>query len=309
MKLGLFFLSFNFAFFVSDAIAQDVPDIQDVPPPILPTPKQPLPLQPLPPLEEVLPSEEQILPGGRLTPEQIPGKITIGRFDVVGSTVFSQAELAEILEPYILRPISFAEILEAQQAITQLYIENGYITSGAFIPPQEIKDRVIRIEIQEGSVEAINVTGLERLNPNYVYKRLQRATTVPFNREKLLNALQLLQLDPLVANLSAELDLGTRVGASILSVRVKEADVFGVQLALDNNRSPSVGTNRRIVRLSHGNLLGFGDRFAAAYVNTDGSNSLDDLTYTIPSSSGKKRTSFSKQILPKFDFRFVSAKT
>ncbi|MDJ0689909.1 MAG: ShlB/FhaC/HecB family hemolysin secretion/activation protein [Xenococcaceae cyanobacterium MO_188.B32] len=292
MKFGLFFLSLNFVFFASCAIAQNIPNNPDIPPPVLPTPKKPLPLQPLPPLEDVLPSEEQVLPGWRLTPEQIPGKIIIERFEVVGSTVFSQAELAAILKPYTLRSISFAEILEAQQVITQLYVENGYITSGAFIPPQEIKDRVIRIEIQEGSVEAINITGLERLNSKYVYNRLQVATAAPLNRDKLLNALQLLQLDPLIANLSAELDLGTTVGASILSVEVKEADVFDVQLALDNNRAPSVGTDRRIVRLSHGNLLGFGDRLSAAYINTDGSDSLDDLTYTIPVNARNGTVSF-----------------
>ena len=292
MKFGLFFLSLNFAFFASCAIAQDIPNIQDVPPPVLPSPKKPLPLQPLPPLEDILPSKEQVLPGWRLTPEQIPGTIIIDRFEVVGSTVFSQAELAAILKPYTLRSIYFAEILEAQQVITQLYVENGYITSGAFIPPQEIKDRVIRIEIQEGSVEAINITGLERLNSMYVYSRLKLATAAPLNRNKLLNTLQLLQLDPLIANLSAQLDLGTTVGASILSVEVKEADVFDVQLALDNNRAPSVGTDRRIVRSSHGNLLGFGDRLSAAYINTDGSDSLDDLTYTIPVNARNGTVSF-----------------
>lgn len=293
MKLGLLLLfSLNFAFFVSNAIAQNIPDLPDAPLQPLPNPQAPQPLQPLPLLEDLLPSAEKPLPSWRLTPEQIPGKIRIKKFNVVGSTVFSQAELAAILKPYTLRPISFVEILEAQQAITKLYIDNGYITSGAFIPPQEIQNQVIRIEIREGSVEEIKVTGLERLNSHYVYSRLKLATAAPLNRHDLLNALQLLQLDPLIANLSAELDLGTTIGANILAVKVTEADVVTLQVALDNNRSPSVGTNRRMVRFSHGNLFGFGDRLAAAYVNTDGSDALDDLTYTIPVNAGNGTFSF-----------------
>ena len=43
-----------------------------------------------------------------------------------------------------------------------------------------------------------------------------------------------------------------------------------------------MGTNRRQVRLTHRNVLGFGDRFNVAYINTDGSDSLNNLSYTIP---------------------------
>jgi hemolysin activation/secretion protein len=266
------------------AIAQETLPLnpEDAPPPVLPLPEEPTPINPLPPLEEVLPPPKTTPPGLQLTPEQIPGTIVLKRFNVEGSTVFTQEELAKILEPYTLRPISFAELLEVQRAITQLYVENGYITSGAFIPPQVIEDRVLRVRVIEGSVESIDITGLERLNPDYVRSRLKIATDAPLNREKLLNALQILQLDPLIANLSAELDPGITPGNSILSVRINEADVFNLQVAFDNNRSPSVGTNRLGVSLSQGNLLGFGDRFSLGYATTTGSDALDDLTYTIP---------------------------
>ena len=36
------------------------------------------------------------------------------------------------------------------------------------------------------------------------------------------------------------------------------------------------------VRLTDSNLGGFGDRFSMSYLNTDGSDSLNDLNYTIP---------------------------
>ena len=53
-------------------------------------------------------------------------------------------------------------------------------------------------------------------------------------------------------------------------------------LSLDNYRAPSVGTNRRQVRLTHRNLFGFGDRFDIGYLNTDGSDSVNNLNYTFP---------------------------
>jgi hemolysin activation/secretion protein len=189
----------------------------------------------------------------------------VRKFEVVGSTVLSAQEIVKVLESYTLRPISFAELLEAQKAITQLYIDNGYITSGAFIPPQAIRRGVVRIEVIEGEVESIEITGLERLNPDYIRSRLAIALKAP-----------------LIANLSAELAAGSRPGVSLLKVQLREADAISVQLSLDNQRSPSVGTDRRQVQFAHNNLLGFGDRFLASYINTDGSNSLNELSYTIP---------------------------
>lgn len=276
-----------------DAIAQTPQLPEDTPPPVLPLPEEPAPVQPLPPLEDVLPEPETPPPGSQLTPEQIPGTIVLKRIDVEGSTVFTEEELQEIVEPYTLRPVTFAELLEVQEAITQLYVENGYITSGAFIPPQAIADRVLRVQAIEGSVESIEITGLERLNSNYVRSRLQIATDAPLKREKLLNALQLLQLDPLIANLTAELDPGITPGNSILSVEIEEADVFNLQLAFDNNRAPSVGTDRFSVGLSQGNVLGFGDRFSLNYSTTEGSDAINDLTYTIPLNPQNGTFSFS----------------
>ncbi|WP_289457345.1 POTRA domain-containing protein, partial [Klebsiella pneumoniae] len=68
----------------------------------------------------------------------------------VGSTVFSPEQLAKVLEPFTNRPISFAELFSARSAITQLYFGNGYITSGAYIPPQTLQGKVVTINVLEG---------------------------------------------------------------------------------------------------------------------------------------------------------------
>jgi hemolysin activation/secretion protein len=251
-------------------------------PTVLPTP-QPLPEpQPLPPLEDLLPTPGQIPSSPQPSLEQIPGTITVTQFDVVGSTVFSQTELAKTLEPFTKHPISFAELLKAQEAISQLYVKSGYITSGAFIPPQELKNGIVKIEVIEGEVESINITGLQRLKAGYLRSRLGLATKAPLNQNRLLQSLQMLQLDPLITNLSAELAAGSRAGVSTLEIKVREAQAFSTQLSIDNQRSPSVGSIRRQLQISHNNLLGFGDRFHVGYINTDGSNSLDDLSYSFP---------------------------
>ncbi|MDB9314651.1 ShlB/FhaC/HecB family hemolysin secretion/activation protein [Spirulina sp. CS-785/01] len=237
------------------------------------------PVEPLPPLEDLLPeTTDPSIPA----PEDIPGEIVVQQFQVVGNTVFSGEVLTELLEPYTNRPLSFAELLQVAETLTEAYQERGYITSGAFIPEQSMQGGVVTIQAVEGEVEAINIEGLNRLNSGYIRSRLARASRPPLNRERLLNGLQLLQLDPLVETLSVDLSAGTRPGQSILEVEATEADATRFDFTVDNQRSPSVGTMRRLSRFTHNNFLGYGDRFSVGYINTDGSNTLDGLSYTIP---------------------------
>lgn len=249
-----------------------------------PLPETPLPLPetPLPALEELLPKPDTTPTTPQPSLEEIPGTITVTKFEVIGSTVFSQEELAKKLETFTNTPLYFAELLKAKEVINELYLERGYITSGAFIPPQELKDGVVKIAVIEGKVESINISGLNRLRPGYVRSRLALATKAPLDQNRLLRALQMLQIDPLIANLSAELAAGSRAGVSVLEIKVREADVFSTQISIDNQRSPSVGSVRRQLQINHNNFLGFGDRFQVGYINTDGSNAINDLSYTFP---------------------------
>jgi hemolysin activation/secretion protein len=199
----------------------------------------------------------------------------------MGSTVFGAADFAKITESYTRRSLTIAELFQLRSAIAQLYLDNGYITSGAFIPPQVLQRGVVTIRVVEGKLATIAITGTRRLKPNYVRSRLALAAGTPLNRDRLLEALQLLQLDPLIQSLSAELSAGSRPGESVLSVRVVEEPPLNAQLTFDNGRAPTVGTDRRQLQASFGNVTGLGDRLSAVYANTTGSNTID-LNYTVP---------------------------
>ena len=277
----------------------DLPVEADDLPPDLQRP-DPAPQQrPLPDALPRLPAPEQLLPQPQ-TPQPLaeppspgPSTIRVDRFEVIGSTVFSAEELAEVTEPFTDRDLTFAELLQARSAVTQLYVDRGYVTSGAVIPPQTLTNGVVQIQVIEGSLEEINVAGTRRLRSAYVRSRLQYAAATPLNVNRLLEGLQLLQLDPLIENISADLQAGTRPGTSLLQVTVSEADTFSITPSFDNGRSPSVGSFRRQVEVSEANLLGWGDRLSLGYSNTEGSNSLD-ASYTIPVNprNGTVRLSF-----------------
>ncbi|ODG99179.1 hypothetical protein A4S05_05505 [Nostoc sp. KVJ20] len=212
-------------------------------------------------------------------------KIKIERFIFKGNTVLSTQQLESVVASYTGREITFAELLEARTAVTRLYTEQGYLTSGAFFPVKEnqaitASGGVVTIQIIEGKLEKINVMGSARLQ-NYIRERLQTNTTEVFNSKHLLTALQLLQTDPLIEKISTVIDKGSQSSASVLNVTVQARQSFRIEAFLDNSRSPAIGSFQRRVELSNANLLGLGDRLSLGYRNTDGSNTLT-ADYSIP---------------------------
>jgi hemolysin activation/secretion protein len=284
------------------------------PPPSLEPLPEPQPLPPLPSPDELLQPVEPAPEPSDESPSELPQVVQVARFNVICSTAFeAQVEchfdedlLAAIAKQAITgelpaqvadetgecptveggdvtvdRSLSFAQVLQARSAITEYYTCRGYVTSGAFIPRQVLQDGVVTIQVVEGSLEAINITGNRRLNSSYVRSRLAIATQPPVNINELLEALQLLQLDPLIANISADLQAGALPGTSLLQVSVVEADSFDVPLSADNGRSPSVGSFRQRVGISEANLLGLGDGISVSYTRTEGSDQFDGR-YTLP---------------------------
>lgn len=282
------------------AIAQTPPRTGgELPRPEVPPSGQPLPeptIPDLPPLEQLLPPPPSTEP-----PEGFEGveTITVERFDIEGSTVFTPEQLSEAVAKYVNQPITIVQLFEARNAITQLYFNAGYVTSGALIPPQRFADGVVRIDVVEGQLEDIQIRRDDslgrrgrRLNDDYIRGRVQVAAGTPLNTRQLLEALRLLQLDPRIQNLSAELATGTTLGSSSLTVTVQEADTRDLELTADNDRSPSVGSFRQEIRAATLNLGGDGERLEASYTRTSGVNALNlDYEFFLNPRNGTLRLS------------------
>ncbi len=260
---------------ISQGLAQSISPIPS------PSPELPQP-QPLTPQQEPLqiPSTEEPIPSQEIP--KIPGTFTFKSFEFVGGTVFSEEQLKEVTAEFVGKPITFAQLLQAANKVTQLYVQEGYITSGAYIPEQQLESDVLKIQIVESSLEQINVNVTRgRLNNNYIRDRVLRATATPLNINSLQEALQLLQLNPLIDSVNAELATGTRRGTNILDINVNGAKTFGIQGILNNNRNPSVGSFERGIKISEDNLFGIGDGLSLAYLNTDGIDEFE-VEYTLP---------------------------
>ena len=230
----------------------------------------------IPPTEDTQDSE-LILPFDEALPE-------IKQIEFRGNTVFSSDDLnAAISVPVAAGTLTFRELLEARDAITQTYIDAGYVTSGALLLPQTVEDDgVLTFEIVEGQIESINVVGNRRLNDGYVRSRIAVGLSTPLQRDQLEEQINLLLLNPLIDSISADVQPGSQLGSNVLVVAVTEVeDTASARYTVDNNRSPSVGSWRNQLRFTEANLLGLGDSLSIGYGFTAGSDNWT-ARYTLP---------------------------
>jgi hemolysin activation/secretion protein len=245
---------------------------------------------PLPELDKILPDLPPTAPLTPNAPEQtIPRKIQ--GFRVVGSRVFSQNEIDQAIRAEIgefqNQELTIAQLARAADAVTQLYVKKGYLTTGAVLAEQTVDGSgMITLTVSEGRIDPqdirIKFTGKRhRLRESYIRDRIALATRPPLNYQTLVESLQLLRLNPLIQNLQATLSPSPEDGKSLLDITVTEGQRWNASVLLDNNRSPSVGSFRRQLQGSNINLFGGGDSLALAYANTKGSNTVT-LNYIYP---------------------------
>ncbi|MGJ5676369.1 MAG: ShlB/FhaC/HecB family hemolysin secretion/activation protein [Nostochopsis sp.] len=247
------------------------PNIERFPQP-LPTPK------PLPPNEQ-----RTIPPPPTPTPEQPDISIPVRKIEVTGSTLLTQDEIASITKPFEGRSVTFKELQGIADKITKLYTDRNYITSRAIVGEQTISNGVVKITVIEGSLEKVEIQGTRRLNPAYVRSRVKLGAGTPLRADKIEDQLRLLREDPLFTNVEATLKPGTKVGQSILVVKVKEANAISGYVGVDNYSPPGVGSERFGGVVSYRNVTENGDEFITSYYRstTGGSNSFDFI-YRVP---------------------------
>ena len=231
------------------------------------------------------PSPGTLLPPAPLAPkgEPFPAlRVFVREIKVTGSTVFSPEELDKVTAPYRNRELTSEDIEALRVALTLLYVNNGYVNSGAILPDQTVTGGVVSYEIIEGELIGIEVRGNQWFRPSYLQKRFNLDAGPPLNVNSLQRRLQLLLEDPRIQRLNAELRPGVRRGEGILDVRVEEKTPYTLYLEYDNYQSPSVGENRGLVTLEHRNLTGNGDVAMAQYGGSTGLNPLLDFKYSFP---------------------------
>jgi hemolysin activation/secretion protein len=185
-------------------------------------------------------------------------RVFVKRFEFTGNTVFKDEELRALISEYEGRELGNVEIENARLRLTDRYIKQGYVNSGALIPDQDMADGVLRFQIVEGRLSDIVVRGSNRFAPSFITGRVSGDPDAPLRLPALQQRLQLLTQNPLIDRLNAELAPGERLGEAVLRLDVTEAPPYEAGYRFSNSRSPSIGSYLNEFRASARNLFGRG---------------------------------------------------
>jgi len=254
-----------------------------------PPPSPVLPIVPLPPEGEA-PTK--------------PGSVRVFARDIMvtGNTVFSDAEINEVTAPYKDRTLVTEDLERLRLALTLLYINKGYLTSGAIIPDQEVQAGVVAVHIIEGRLTNINVEGNRWFSTSYIHDRIELGSETPVRLEPLQDQLQILQQDRRIERINAELRPGDEPGQSLLNVRVQDKQPFHAIMEVNNYQTPLVGEIKGVGTLVDDNLTGHGDPLSLSYGQSSGAFPIVDASYALP--MNRYGTTFSPYYR-RYDFKLI----
>ncbi|WP_290877095.1 ShlB/FhaC/HecB family hemolysin secretion/activation protein [Aquabacterium sp.] len=178
--------------------------------------------------------------------------------------------------------LNLAQIEQLGQAVAQLYKRAGYPFAQVVVPPQQVKDGTLRLQVLEGVLGQATVQGDDPLAQG---ARPFLAAGLPVGeaiREDRLERTMLLIDDQPGFDLRPVLRPGAAVGEGDLLAQVQRLNHVSGDVGLDNTGNRSTGTHRLKVAVNVNSPFLFGDRIALNALTTDQSMWLGSLDYDRP---------------------------
>lgn len=209
-------------------------------------------------------------------------RFVVNAFDVHGATVFSRLRLKRVLARFLDLEVNLYDLNRAADDLTWYYHAHGYPLARAYVPAQTVKNGVVRIEMVEGRIGSVRISGNRRYSEEFLKARL------PHLREGQI--VYGLRLEQDLLGLNALPGLNSRVvlspsampGATDADLQIRESLVNGGVL-IDNFGREQTGQWRLQGSLNLNSPLGWGDRFSFMGMKTNG-NLINywSLAYSLP---------------------------
>lgn len=187
-------------------------------------------------------------------------RVNISGVSITGNTALADHTLADIARPYLGRALTTTDIEALRRELTERYVAQGYLTSGAVIPDQDLADGVLQVRIVEGRVGEVRIQGNDGFRSSFLRDQILPSEAGPLHVPALEERLQLLQANPQIESVHAELRPGLHLGESVLRLRVVESRRYALALETRSHRSPVIGEINYGGAFTFDNLAGRGDR-------------------------------------------------
>ncbi len=168
----------------------------------------------------------------------------IVRFQVDGNSLLPAERVQELVAPFVGRRKVYGDVQKALEALENDYRRLGYGTVQVYVPEQELTSGVVKVQVSEGVVGKVTITGNKYFNNENVRAGLpQLQEGKAPNMRQLSENVQLSNENPAK---QVEVTLGTseEEGKVDIKVEVKEEDPERFYVTLDNTGTKASGKHR-----------------------------------------------------------------
>ena len=209
--------------------------------------------------------------------------VQVRKFEFVGNKLISSHQLSKALEDYANQPLTLAQLKDASNRVMSVYRLAGW-SARAFLPKQEISDGVVLIQIVEAVFGKAVMQGKEvqRIDTQRLLGMVESAIPKgqPIQSSMVDRALLLMDDLPgvsVIGNFSP----GEQEGETILNIRATDAPLVTGTVAMDNQGTKTIGTERLSLNLNINSPSRNGDLLTFNTLKTEGSNYFR-VAYSLP---------------------------
>jgi len=211
-------------------------------------------------------------------------KFKLNKITLTGNHVYSTRELSLIYKDFIGKTISVADLFGIVQSITNYYRNNGYILSRAVLPPQHVKEGNVQIQIIEGYINKVSVSGNPRGSKCLVQKIGSKITEK--RPLQITNMERYMLLENQIPGTTVKAVLApdaTEPGAADITL-VTDTKVFGGYFSYDNYGTRYLGPQQMTGNVQGNSLWMAGDSSQVTFVKTPMGQELTylDGNYNFP---------------------------
>lgn len=230
---------------------------------------------------------EPLLPEGerQVSPEEAAKiRFTLSAIRLMGNTVFTEADLTDLYQPYLGKEVSLADIYQIADAITARYRNAGYVLAKAAPPAQRVENGVVQIVVVEGVIGKVTLEGQVPENRKLLDAYLKKITdSTPLKNEDLERYVLLINDLPGVAAKAILIPSFDTPGATDLVLQFRE-DRWDAAVTVDNRGTEFIGPIQLRLQGGLNNMLGNYERISAQFITTRNTNELQfvDFGYAQP---------------------------
>lgn len=200
--------------------------------------------------------------------------VQIDTIELRGAALLSASAKARLTAPYVGRCLSMRHIKELIRDITNHYVEQGYVTTRAYVAPQDLSTHRLEVTVVEGTIEGIQLNKDESSDQWRVRSAFPGLQGKPLNLRDIEQGLDQLNRLP-SSNAKMEIVPGAQPGTSRIVITDQQAKTWRARASLDNSGQESTGVNQYTVSFDKDNLLGVNDMLTFNW-NAD-ADTLSDL--------------------------------